>query len=107
MVPQLEENRQAVIRACERFGVERLYVFGSALREDYQPGDSDIDLLVEFAPDESYALVDAYFGLLDELRALLGEVDLVMVGAVKNPYMARAIDREKQLLYAACRACLP
>jgi len=101
MVPQLEENRQAVIRACERFGVERLYVFGSALREDYQPGDSDIDLLVEFAPDESYALVDAYFGLLDELRALLGEVDLVMVGAVKNPYMARAIDREKQLLYAA------
>jgi predicted nucleotidyltransferase len=101
MIPQLEENRQAVIRACERFGVERLYVFGSALREDYQPGDSDIDLLVEFAPDESYALVDAYFGLLDELRALLGEVDLVMVGAVKNPYMARAIDREKQLLYAA------
>lgn len=101
MIPQLEENRQAVIRACERFGVERLYVFGSALREDYQPGDSDIDLLVEFAPDESYALVDAYFGLLDELRALLGEVDLVMVGAVKNPYIARAIDREKQLLYAA------
>jgi uncharacterized protein len=101
MIPQLEENRQAVIQACERFGVKRLYVFGSSLREDYQPGDSDIDLLVEFGPDESYALVDAYFGLLDELRGLLGEVDLVMVGAVKNPYIARAIDHEKQLLYAA------
>jgi predicted nucleotidyltransferase len=101
MTPQLEENRQAVIRACERFGVKRLYVFGSSLREDYQPDDSDIDLLVEFGPDESYALVDAYFGLLDELRALLGKVDLVMVGAVKNPYIARAIDREKRLLYAA------
>src|SRR5512139_2878215 len=101
MILRLEQNRQAVIRACERFGVNRLYVFGSALREDYQPSDSDIDLLVEFGPDESYALVDAYFGLLDELRELLGNVDLVMAGAVKNPYIARTIDREKQLLYAA------
>jgi predicted nucleotidyltransferase len=65
------------------------------------PGGSDIDLLVEFGPDESYALVDAYFGLLDELRHLLGNVDLVMVGAVKNPDIARAIDSEKRLLYAA------
>jgi hypothetical protein len=81
--------------------VTRLYVFGSSLREDFRPGESDVDLLVEFEPDESYALVDAYFGLLDELRGLLGDVDLVMVGAVKNPYIARAIDREKKLLYAA------
>jgi predicted nucleotidyltransferase len=78
-----------------------LYVFGSSLRDDYRPEDSDIDLLVEFLPDESYALVDNYFGLLDELRSFLGNIDLVMVGAVKNPYIASAIDREKQLLYAA------
>ncbi len=101
MMRALEQNRQAVIQACERFGVTRLYVFGSSLREDFRPGESDVDLLVEFEPDESYALVDAYFGLLDELRGLLGDVDLVMVGAVKNPYIARAIDREKKLLYAA------
>ena len=101
MIPQLEQNRRAVIRTCERFGVNRLYVFGSSVRDDFQLDDSDIDLLVEFAPDESYALVDAYFGLLDELRALLGNVDLVMVDVVKNPYIARSIDREKQLLYAA------
>ena len=101
MIRVLEENRQAIVQACRRFGVVRLYVFGSSLRDDFRPEDSDIDLLVEFQPDESYALVDAYFGLLDELRSLLGDVDLVMVGAVKNPYIARAIDRDKQLLYAA------
>ena len=50
MIPKLEQNRQAVVQACERFGVRRLYVFGSSLREDFQPGDSDIDLLVEFGP---------------------------------------------------------
>lgn len=101
MVRELEENRQGVIHACQRYRVVRLYVFGSSLRDDYRPGESDIDLLVEFQPDESYALVDAYFGLLEELRGLLGNVDLVMVGAVKNPYIASAIDQEKQLLYAA------
>ena len=101
MIRELEENLQAVTEACRRFGVVRLYVFGSSLRDDFRLGASDIDLLVEFQPDESYALVDAYFGLLDELRGLLGNVDLVMAGAVKNPYIARAIDREKQLLYVA------
>jgi len=101
MIRELEENLQAVTEACRRFGVVRLYVFGSSLRDDFRLGASDIDLLVEFQPEESYALVDAYFGLLDELRGLLGNVDLVMAGAVKNPYIARAIDREKQLLYAA------
>ena len=101
MIRALEQNRQSVAEACERFGVISLYVFGSSIRDDFQPDDSDIDLLVEFRPDETYALVDAYFGLLEQLRRLLGNVDLVMVGAVKNPYIARAIDREKQLLYAA------
>lgn len=101
MVEVLHSKRDAIAAACARYSVVRLDAFGSALREDFVAGRSDVDLLVEFEPLESYALVDAYFGLLDELRSLLGEVDLVMVGAVKNPYIARAIEREKQLLYAA------
>jgi hypothetical protein len=102
MVDVLQDNRQAIAELCTRHGVARLDVFGSALRDDFRPGQSDIDFLVEFAPHEGYALVDAYFGLLDDLRALLGaEVDLVMVDAVKNRYLAREIERTKQLLYAA------
>jgi predicted nucleotidyltransferase len=31
----------------------RLDVFGSALRDDFRPGESDVDLLVEFAPHGS------------------------------------------------------
>ena len=101
MVEPLESKYNAIVAACARHSVLRLEVFGSVLREDFVPGQSDVDLLVEFKSLESYALVDAYFGLLDELRSLLGKVDLVMVGAVKNPYIARAIECEKQLLYAA------
>ena len=102
MTSVLENKRQAIAEVCQRHGVARLDAFGSALRDDFRPGESDLDLLVEFRPMEPYARVDAYFGMLEELRALLGlEIDLVMAGAVKNPYIARDIDRTKRMLYAA------
>lgn len=102
MVRVLEDKRQGIVQACLHFGVSRLYVFGSALRDDFRPGGSDVDLLVEFASMSPHDLADAYFGLLDELRSILGvEVDLVMSDAVKNRYIAADIERTKQVLYAA------
>jgi predicted nucleotidyltransferase len=102
MVDVLENQRAAITEACVRFGVARLDIFGSALRDDFRPGESDLDLLVDFGSMNPHDLVDAYFGLLDELRAVLAvEVDLVMVGAVKNRFIAADIERTKQMLYAA------
>ena len=102
MTDILENKRQAIAQACKRHGVIRLDAFGSALRDDFRPDESDLDLLVEFGPMVPFARVDAYFGLLEELRALLGpKIDLVMAGAVKNPYIASDIERTRQMLYAA------
>ena len=102
MVRVLEDKQQAIAQACQCYGVSRMHVFGSALRDDFRPDDSDIDLLVEFVPMNPHKLVDAYFNLLDELRSILGtEVDLVMSDAVKNRYIAADIERTKQVLYAA------
>jgi predicted nucleotidyltransferase len=102
VVAVLESKRQSIIEACARFGAVRLDVFGSALRDDFRAGSSDIDLLVQFRPLDPHQLVDAYFGLLDELRAILGaDVDLVMSDAVKNRYIAAEIERTKEVLYAA------
>ena len=102
MVAVIEDKREAIAALCRRFGVVRMHVFGSALRDDFRPGESDVDLLVEFGPIDGHAKAHAYFDLLDELTALLGsEVDLVMVGAVKNRYIARDIEQTKQELYAA------
>ena len=52
MVSVLHDKQQAIVALCARFGVTRLDVFGSALRDDFRPGESDFDLLVEFAPME-------------------------------------------------------
>ena len=96
--PQLE----VITAACSQHHVSRLYLFGSLLRPDYRPGQSDIDLLVEFQPLEPTELVDAYFGLEEQLTGSLGTpVDLVMATARRNPIVQADIDANKQLLYAA------
>jgi uncharacterized protein len=102
VVAIIESRRELIAKACARHGVARLYVFGSALRDDFRHGESDIDLLVEFKPMDPFALADAYFELLDDLRTTLdSDVDLVMADALKNRYIAEAVRQSRQVLYAA------
>ena len=102
MVSVLEDKSDAIAALCRKYNVVSLYVFGSALRDDFRVGESDIDLLVEFAPIGGHAKMHAYMDMLDELQALLGvKVDLVMVGALRNEYILREIEATKRMLYAA------
>lgn len=102
MVQIIEARRESLDALCRKYGVVRLYLFGSALREDFRPGESDIDLLVDFGAMDGRRKAHAYFDLLDELQSLFDtRVDLVMVGALKNPYIAREVNSTKQVLYAA------
>lgn len=102
MVGALENKREAIADLCRKYGVVRMDVFGSAIRADYREGESDVDLLADFGDQDPFQLIDAYFGLLDELRALLGSnVDLVMSDAIKNRYILAEVERTKLVLYAA------
>lgn len=101
-LPLTKPQLAVITAACSQHHVSRLYLFGSLLRPDYRPGQSDIDLLVEFQPLEPSELVDAYFGLEEKLTGSLGTpVDLVMATARRNPIVQADIDATKQLLYAA------
>ncbi len=61
---------------CHRWHVTEFALFGSVLREDFRP-DSDVDVLVTFAPDAPVTLFSLP-RMADELRQLFGrEVDLV------------------------------
>ena len=50
MNSQISIPKDALAEFCQKHGIRRLAVFGSALREDFGP-ESDIDLLVEFERD--------------------------------------------------------
>ena len=66
------------------------------------PQSSDLDFLVEFHSYDSPTIADQWFGLQEELEALLGhKVDLTSLRAAKNPYLLQAANRDKVSLYAA------
>lgn len=68
---------------CRRWRVLDLAVFGSALRSDFGP-QSDIDLLVTFAADADWSLLD-HVRMEAELKALFRrEIDLVSRRAVER-----------------------
>lgn len=76
---------EAIRLACVRHGVTRLRVFGSATTEHFDQA-SDVDFLVDFAPDNPNLFHD-YFDLKFELERITGRpVDLVDASAVRNPY---------------------
>ena len=103
MASALAPNQlDAITSACRRHRVARLHAFGSVLRPDYRPGESDIDLLVEFQPDAPEVLYKTYFSLLNELRqSLNARIDLVMADAITNPYIKDSIEANKLEIYAA------
>ncbi len=73
---QIELPREAIAEFCRRWQVVELCLFGSVLREDFRP-DSDIDVLVTFAPQARHSIFDL-LRMEDELARVFGrKVDLV------------------------------
>jgi len=103
MLPMIDTRKADIARLCRRFHVRRLEVFGSAARGgDFDPRRSDVDFLVEFDAHPDADSFGTYFGLKEALEALLGRpVDLVMPGAVDNPYLKAAIERSRESVYGA------
>jgi predicted nucleotidyltransferase len=94
----------ALIRAfCQRWRVTELAFFGSVLRADFRP-DSDVDVLVTFAEDAPWSLLDEV-QMVDELESIVGRtVDLVSRQAVEaspNWIRRRSILENAQVVYAA------
>jgi predicted nucleotidyltransferase len=103
MIRLIEDNRKAIKDLCTRYQVRRLEVFGSALTgTNIHSERSDLDFLVEFLPLKQGEYADAYFGLLEALEELFERhVDLVMPGAIKNPYFLESVNKNRKVLYAA------
>jgi hypothetical protein len=71
---QIAIPQEQIEAFCKRHHIRRLSLFGSVLRNDFRP-NSDVDVLVEFAPGFAPGL--AFFGMQEELSAIFGrEVDL-------------------------------
>src|SRR5205809_6269858 len=88
---------------CQRWKIVELSLFSSVLRDDFRP-DSDVDVLVTFAPGVEWSLFD-HMAMEEELSALLGrKVDLVSRRAIErssNWIRRKAILETAEPFYAA------
>jgi hypothetical protein len=88
---------------CQRWKIDELALFGSALRDDFR-SDSDIDLLVTFAPDAKKGLFELA-QMQTELENLFGrDVDLVSKRAIErsqNWIRRQNILETAQVIYVA------
>ena len=97
---KIEECIRGVEKICKDLRVKHLDLVGSSARDDFQPGRSDVDVLVEFEGLEK--LFDRYFELKMRLEEQLGsQVDVIQEGAVKNPYIRRSLNRDKVRIYGS------
>ncbi len=102
MIDLIEQHREELAELCRRYRVRTLELFGSAADGTFDPTRSDLDFLVEFLPEAAGRIFDGYFDLKEALEQLFGhEVDLVMPRAIRNPYFLKAVNQQRQVLYAA------
>ncbi len=89
---------EEISRLCRRHGIQRLALFGSVLRDDFDP-ESDVDVLVEFEPGKAPGF--GFFDVQKELSQLLGRrVDLNTPGFL-SPRIRRRVENEAEVLFGA------
>jgi predicted nucleotidyltransferase/uncharacterized protein (DUF433 family) len=99
----IETLKPPIAAFCQRWQIVEFALFGSVLTEDFRP-DSDIDVLVTFAPGAGISLFD-FSHMEDELKAIFGrDVDLVERRGVEqstNPHRRQSILESAEVLHAA------
>jgi hypothetical protein len=87
---------------CDRWQITEFALFGSVLRDDFRP-DSDIDVLVTFAPEAKRGLSET-LQMKDELQIIFGRnVDFIVKAAIErseNWLRRKNILESAQVIYA-------
>ena len=92
----IEEIKKAVIPICERYGVNKVCLFGS-----YARGEADAQSDLDFLYDNIHSKeMFAYFGFIQALEDEFGcHVDLVGNGISDKQFLSE-IKNDEVLLYA-------
>ena len=92
---------ESVAMLCKQYKVKTLYVFGSALTENFGK-ESDVDFIVDFESLPITDYVNNYFDFKFSLEDIFKRpVDLLEEKSLRNPYFIQSINKHKRLVYGA------
>lgn len=95
----IENHKEKLIRLCKNHKVDKMYLFGSALRPDFNE-QSDVDFLVRFKSIDLANYFENYMSFKENLKEILGrEVELLEEQTLKNPVLINSINKSKELIY--------
>jgi predicted nucleotidyltransferase len=97
MVVHISVSQEKLVEFCQRHHIRRLAFFGSVLRDDFRP-DSDVDVLVEFAPGHTPGLI-TLAGMEIELSELLGRKADMRTPADLSRYFRQEVLDSAQVQY--------
>lgn len=85
-------DRAQLTEFCQKHHIRKLSLFGSILRDDFNPERSDVDFLVEFLPQAT----PGFFGLVgmeNELSTMIGrKADLRTAQELSKYFRQEVID---------------
>lgn len=85
---------------CRTWKIIELSLFGSVLRQDFG-ADSDVDVLVRFASDAKWSLLDIA-RMQEQMSGILGrKADIVDIRGLRNPFRRREILNTREIVYAS------
>jgi hypothetical protein len=99
MSARIQIDREQVADFCRRHQVRRLALFGSVLRDDFRP-DSDVDVLVDFAPEARAGLFEMA-RMEAELEELIGRKVDLRTPAELSRYFRDEVVAGAEVQYAA------
>lgn len=91
---------EALAALCRRHRIARLALFGSVLRDDFTP-ESDVDVLVEFAPGVRLTLFDLARVEGELTEVLARRVDLHEARSLNGAIRERVLQTARQVYVAA------
>jgi predicted nucleotidyltransferase len=90
-------DREKIAAFCRARGIRKLSLFGSVLRDDFDPARSDVDVLAEFAPGVRPGL--KFFGYGEELAGIIGRKVDFHTEAWLSEYFRDEVVREAVPIY--------
>jgi predicted nucleotidyltransferase len=107
MTTILENHKEAIGKLSYKYSVQWLFAFGSDIRGDSRPRESDVDLLIEFAPISRRVKLHAFLICLTSQRVPVSKADVVWNESVRHAVMARETENTKRRDSASRNNCLP